>query len=100
MDSRYTGQQIRRLRTTRGKTLDWLAEQAELSTSFVGHLERGTRVASVDTLMKICLALDASLDALVFRPRANLALAGYAKEQLAQAQKLLEIALMMSDAGD
>ena len=39
-------------------TQEQLAEAAGLSASFLGHIERGTRVASVDTLEKLAAALE------------------------------------------
>lgn len=39
-----------------------LAEMVGVSTSFIGHIERGTRVPSLDTVWRICKALDVSMD--------------------------------------
>ena len=54
------GKRIRRLRKKQGFTQEKLAEAAEISLSFLGHIERGTRKASVDTLVKLCNALSIS----------------------------------------
>ena len=43
-------------------TQEALAEQAGISVSFMGHIERGSRIASLDTLLSICIALDVSMD--------------------------------------
>ena len=41
-----------------------LAEKLGISTSFLGHIERGTRKASLDTLVKMANELGVSLDSL------------------------------------
>lgn len=46
-------------------TQEDLAEKVGISTSFMGHIERGSRVLSVDTLRKLCVVLDLSADALL-----------------------------------
>ena len=58
MDYYAMGQRIRRLRRQKGLTQEQLAELVELSPSFLGHIERGSRVASLETLMKLCTALE------------------------------------------
>ena len=57
MDYILLGQRIRRYRQVKKLTQEQLAELADISASFMGHIERGSRVASLDTLMKICAAL-------------------------------------------
>lgn len=42
-----------------------LAEKVGISLSFLGHIERGTRIASVETLLRISIALKMSLDLLL-----------------------------------
>ena len=54
------GTRIRAQRKQMKMTQEELAEKAEISNSFMGHIERGTRKASLDTLVKICNALKAS----------------------------------------
>ena len=96
MDYQYMGRQIRKRRRELGKTQEWLAEQSEVSTSFIGHIERGSRKASLETLVKISLALQCTLDVLALPPRSTLTRDGYSQDELNQAQKLLETALAMS----
>lgn len=36
-----------------------------MSASFLGHIERGTRVASLETLVKVCNVLDTNPDFLL-----------------------------------
>lgn len=58
MNNVIWGQRIRMLRERKRLTQEQLAGRAEVSTSFLGHIERGTRVASVETLLRLCAALD------------------------------------------
>lgn len=58
MDYIVMGQRIRHYRIKKHLTQEQLAEQVDMSSSFVGHIERGTRVASLETLMKLCIALE------------------------------------------
>lgn len=48
------GERIRRLRHSLNVTQDTLAQQMGISPSFLGHLERGSRKASLDTLVTLC----------------------------------------------
>ena len=57
LDYTAVGERIRQTRKERGLTQEQLAEACGLSTSFVGHIERGTRILSVDTLYQISLQL-------------------------------------------
>lgn len=59
------GKRIRRLRKKQGFTQEKLAEAAEISLSFLGHIERGTRKLSVETLYNIAAALHCSADELL-----------------------------------
>lgn len=56
------GARIRHLRRQRGFTQEQLSAKAGISLSFYGHIERGTRKLSVETLMKLAEALDCSCD--------------------------------------
>lgn len=57
IDYKDIGQRIRDIRRNKGLTQGELAEQLGISTSFVGHIERGGRVASLETLIAICNTL-------------------------------------------
>lgn len=65
MDYLDLGQRIRQHRISRGWTQEGLAQRTSVSTSFIGHLERGTRKASLDTIVAISNALDISMDYLL-----------------------------------
>lgn len=57
MDYKLLGMKVRLFRRKRGMTQEQLAERADLSASFIGHVERGTRISSLETLMKLCHVL-------------------------------------------
>ena len=59
------GCRIRTLRQARNVTQAQLAELLNISTAFMGHIERGTRVPSVDTLVRIAAELHVTLDQIV-----------------------------------
>ena len=67
MDINYIaiGHRIKYLRKLRGLTQEALAEMAGISFAFVGHIERGTRKMSVETLFALARALDCSVDYLL-----------------------------------
>ena len=46
-------------------TQDKLAEQAGISLSFLGHIERGTRKASMETIVRLANELHISIDYLM-----------------------------------
>ena len=66
IDYKALGQRVRARRRALALTQEALAERIEASTSFVGHIERGEKVPSLDTMSRISAALDLSLDYLVF----------------------------------
>ena len=52
------GRRVKHLRKEQGITQEELALNVGISASFLGHIERGTRVASLETLVKLCHALN------------------------------------------
>ncbi len=58
MDYIMMGRRIRLYRHQKKLTQEQLAEQVGVSASFMGHIERGSRVASIETLMKLCAVLN------------------------------------------
>ena len=60
------GDRIRKYRELSRMTQEQLSESCSLSTRYIGHLERGTRSPSLETLVKISQILRVSLDDLVF----------------------------------
>lgn len=62
MDMKAIGKRVRAARRARDMTQEQLAELVEISTSFVGHIERGTRVPSLETMWRICKAMGLHMD--------------------------------------
>lgn len=59
--TKKTGDRIRSLRNERRMTQEDLALTAGINPAYIGHIERGLKCPNVDTLNKICTALDISL---------------------------------------
>ena len=58
-------ERVRKQRQLIGLTQQELAERIGVSTSFVGHVERGTRKASLETLVALSNALGVGVDYLL-----------------------------------
>ena len=65
MDYVDMGKRVRKQRQLIGPTQQELAERIGVSTSFVGHVERGTRKASLETLVALSNALGVGVDYLL-----------------------------------
>ena len=65
MDYKDLGKRVRARRTELNWTQERLAQEIGVSTSFVGHIERGSRKASIDTLVLLANAMDISTDELL-----------------------------------
>ena len=59
------GRRVKEQRRLAQLTQEKLAEKAGISFAFVGHIERGTRKCSVDTLIKLSNALGVSPNTLL-----------------------------------
>lgn len=59
------GRRVRRLRLLSELTQEQLSHKAGISLSFLGHIERGSRKLSVDTLYRLSIALNCSADELM-----------------------------------
>ena len=66
VDYKKVGQRIRNQRKEKGLSQEQLAELIGISLSFLGHIERGTRKASVETLARISKALEMDMHYIVF----------------------------------
>ena len=66
MDYPALGKRIRGRRRLLHWTQARLAQNAHLSVSFLGQIERGTHAASVSTFVRLCNALDVSPEELLF----------------------------------
>lgn len=56
------GRRIKKARKEKGLTQEQLAELCDLSTAHIGHVERGSRALSIETLVKIAIVLEISTD--------------------------------------
>ena len=65
IDYAALGRRIRAERRKQELTQEQLAEMADISDSFMGHIERGGRILSVETLLKIANALSLSVEYIV-----------------------------------
>ena len=59
------GKRVRAQRLALGWTQEYLAAKIGVSTSFIGHIERGSRKASVETLVQLSNAMHISTDVLL-----------------------------------
>lgn len=65
MDYKALGSRIRQQRKLMRMTQEELAAVSDVSTSYIGHIERGIKRCSLETLVCICNALDISPNALL-----------------------------------
>lgn len=65
MDYDLLGQKIKRERLRAGLSQDQLAEAADISTGFLGHIESGRRKLSIETLVRLASKLNVSTDYLL-----------------------------------
>ena len=65
MDYEALGKRIRTRRKLMGLTQEELSEKAGISCSFMGHIERGSRKLSLETLIRLCDVLSVSSDYLL-----------------------------------
>ena len=60
MDYKKLGMRVRQQRVLCQLTQEQLAEKAGVSNSFIGHIERGEKKASVETVVALCNAMKIS----------------------------------------
>lgn len=66
LDYAKMGMRIRQVRKAKGWSQDALAKKCGISMSFLGHIERGTRIMSLETFVNICGALEAGADEILW----------------------------------
>lgn len=97
MDYVSLGRRIRKERKSHHLTQEKLAERVGISLSFLGHIERGSRKASIETLVSIANALNASLDGLLQESLENLEVPkiemANQKELLREINRMIETSL-------
>ena len=62
MNKLELGQKIRALRKERKQTLETLAEAADIGLVYLGEIERGIKMPSLKTFIKLVNALDVSAE--------------------------------------
>jgi transcriptional regulator with XRE-family HTH domain len=60
---------LRQERERRGLSMTLLAEKSGLSQQMVSYVERGMRMPTLDTLLRMCDALEIELDAVIRKAR-------------------------------
>ena len=85
------GKRVRQLRLKKKLTQEELAERAGISTSFLGHIERGSRRMSLDSFCRIARALDCTANDLLPMEGGNARLS---------ALELLRCTAMLAEAED
>lgn len=65
MDYKDLGARVRAARRSANLTQEELAEKVGISASFLGHIERGSRVASLETLISLCNTLNVTPESLL-----------------------------------
>lgn len=65
IDYYLVGEKVKQKRLQKHLTREQLAEQCDISVSYIAHIERGTKSLSLETAVKICNVLDVSLDYLL-----------------------------------
>jgi len=61
---KVVGEKIRYLRKERGLSQEELAYRASLHNTYIGQLERGEKNATIESLTKVCTALEITLEEL------------------------------------
>lgn len=62
MDKAALGSMIKKARLNKGYTQEVLAEKADIGLMYYGEIERGVKMPSMNTLIKIIEALEVSAD--------------------------------------
>ncbi len=65
MDYKHLGNRIREERILNRMTQACLAEKSEISTNFLGQIERGEKIPSLETIIKISKSLNVTIDSLI-----------------------------------
>lgn len=65
MDYRHLGNRIREERLANKMTQANLAEKSGISTNFLGQIERGEKIPSLETMVKISSSLNVTIDSLI-----------------------------------
>lgn len=65
-DYKLIGEKVKKKRIERKMTQENLAEKSGLSVGYISNIETAKKKVSLNTILKICNALDTSLNSLLF----------------------------------
>lgn len=72
MDYQALGKRIASLRKRKSMTQEQLAEKTELSNNYISHIENSRSIPSLETLMKLCAALEITPNELLLGTSQNM----------------------------
>ena len=105
LDDHQIGERIRSLRKRNGMTQEQLAEAANLSVPYISHMERGLKRPSLETLVRLAVALHVTAGVLLsgIQPEDRSAFLADVQEQLddcslQERQVMLEVAWALKRA--
>lgn len=84
MEFKTLGENIRKHRKLKNLRQETLAEMTDLSTNYIGMIERGEKVPSLESFIKITNSLDVSADILL----SGILKKGYTVKESVLAEKL------------
>lgn len=88
MDYQMLGKRVRLKRKRMQLTQEQLAERIDRTASFVGHIERGTRKMSMETLCELAIVLNCTTDELLGLEMREVDRDAAARDLLALAERL------------
>lgn len=65
MNYKLMGAKLRKARKRLRMTQEQAAECADISASFIGHIERGSRIPSAETIVRLCKLYHVSADVIL-----------------------------------
>ena len=87
MNYELLGKHIRKQRKEKKYTLEQLAEKLDVSTTFIGQIERAKGIPSLETFVKIANVLEVSTDSLLFGDLNNESINSYFIKRVAELTK-------------
>lgn len=87
MDMRDVGRKLQKIRKRQGLTQEQLAERTDLSATYIGMIERGIRIPSLDTFILILDELGVTADDVLYDTLKN----GYQTRMAMYEQKILKL---------
>ncbi len=84
IDYKILGNRIKSTREAKNLTQEKLAELTGLSNNYISNIERNRSIPSLETLVKLCNALDATPDSLLFDSVFTYSSREYIKDDIAR----------------